>query len=207
MTTNKETISSYELDQLKEVVNIGASHASTALSRMLGKTVLITVPEAIVDSVEEVAKFLGKDKGMVTAVILKIMGDAPGIMAYFFQDDDSNRLARLITKDESSKSTELNDFEKSALEEVGNILSGAFFAAFSKFLDIYIMHSISEVVQDSFDTIMNSVIAEMAKSTNMSLVFKIKFIIEGTDIESELSFLIDPYTTAKILEKTSGITK
>ena len=43
-----------QLDALREVANIGAGHAATALSMMTGHTIMIAVPEVNVRPLEEV---------------------------------------------------------------------------------------------------------------------------------------------------------
>lgn len=201
--TKKELISSFELDQLKEVVNIGASHASTALSQMLNKRVMISVPEALVDSIDNIVKTMGSNDDKVSAVVMRVLGDAPGILSFLFPGGCDYQLARLVMG-ESTKSGNgiMGDIEKSAITEVGNILAGASLTALSKFLDGSFLQSVSQVVQDMLGSIFNSVLAELAQSAEDVLVFKISFMIEGEDIKTELAFFLDPIATNRILELT-----
>lgn len=202
MDQAKEKITSFELDQLKEVVNIGASYASTALSQLINKKVMISVPEAIVDNVSNISRLMGTMNEPVTAVVMKILGDTPGVMAYLFPHGADCQLAGLVTGKKAETCNDLNEFELSALTEVGNILAGASLSALSKFLGVSMLQSVSEVVQDMLSSIFNTVLAEMTKEADEILVFKISFDIEGEDIKAEFTVLLDPRSTDKILELT-----
>ena len=96
----------------------------------------------------------------------------------------------------------LDEFDISVLKEVGNILAGASLTAFSKFLDINMLQSVSEAITDMLGSVVNSVMAEIGKTTDAALIFKVKFEIESEDIGPELFFFIDPRTTEEILETT-----
>ncbi len=194
-------ITGFELDQLKEVVNIGASHASTALSQMINRRIKITVPEAYIDKVEKIPKFIGDGREVVTAVLLKVLEDAQGMMIFIFPRGSDLKLARLIAN-RQSESEILDELDRSALKEVGNVLAGASLTAFSRFLDVNILHSISEVVTDMLSPIINTIIVEISHSSNIALIFKVDFEVGETDIKTSLFFFVDPKTTAKLLELT-----
>ena len=67
-----------QLDALREVANIGAGHAATALSQMTNRTIMISVPEVNVRPLEEVADLLGAPDSVVAAVLMQMMGDLTG---------------------------------------------------------------------------------------------------------------------------------
>lgn len=68
------------LDILREIGNIGAGHAATALSKMLNKAVDMKVPSVNVISFEEISEMVGGAENVVASVFLRIVGDAPGCM-------------------------------------------------------------------------------------------------------------------------------
>lgn len=203
MENNNSVISSFELDQLKEVINIGASHASTALSQMIKKKVFLTVPEIFVDRVEHIVKYIGNDKDVVTAVLLKILGDAPGMMTFFFPKGSESDLIKLLTNKEKRSGTVMDEYELSALKEVGNILSGASLNAFAKFLNINLVQSVSEIVTNMLGSIINTVMAEIAQTSDNAMIAKVEMTVEGENIKTQLFFFIDPQSTSKILKQTN----
>src|SRR5512140_1047705 len=67
-----------ERDALREVANIGAGHAATALSQMTDRVIMINVPEVNVRRLEEVAELLGPADTVVAAIAMHMMGDLTG---------------------------------------------------------------------------------------------------------------------------------
>ena len=57
-------------DALREVANIGAGHAATALSQMTDRKIMINVPEVQIRRLEEVAEMLGPPDTVVAAVAM-----------------------------------------------------------------------------------------------------------------------------------------
>ena len=86
-------LTDFERDQLVEVVNIGAGNASTALSQMVDTKVKISVPEALIDRVEKIPQFIGESEKIMTVVLLKILGDATGVMLLMFPPKSALHLA------------------------------------------------------------------------------------------------------------------
>lgn len=200
---NSSTITDYELDQLKEVINIGASHASTALSQMVGKMVSISVPEVMVDAAENISRTIGKEKEVITGVLLKILGEVPGYFMFIFSHDKSTSdFISLVTKKQKTPEKTLNEFDISVLKEVGNILGGAALSAFSKFLNISMIQSVSESVTDMLGSVINTLVAEISQDGGDILMFKVSFGVISENINTTFYFIIDPKASRKILQST-----
>lgn len=194
-------ITDFELDQVKEVVNIGASYASTALNQLTKRRVNIAVPEVSISRIESSVEYIGDSEKIATTVLLKILGDTTGIMFFLFPEDSGMKLARLITKSDDAR-TVMSDYDRSALQEVGNILSGACLTALSRFLGISMLHSVAEVATDMLGSIINSVMAEVGRESDIALIFKVQMTIENENITTQLYFLADPNFTDEILKIT-----
>jgi chemotaxis protein CheC len=192
----------YELDQLKEVINIGCNHASTALAQMIGRQVFISAPEVYVEKVEDISKVVGKESTIYTAIVLRILGDAPGFIIYIFphEGEEIHKLISLITKKRKSKDVSLTEYDISVLKEVGNILSGATLMALSKFLNISLIHSVSEATTDMLGAITNSMAAEISAKSDNSILFKVTFNVEKERVKPILYFILDPTISNKILQ-------
>jgi len=194
----QQRIDEFQVDQLKEIMNIGASHASTALSQMIHKKVDLSVPRAYIDEIQNLSKFIENKDEEVTTAILKIFGDASGVMFFMFSDGDESKIANILVNDVDCAGDQ-KELEVSAVKEVGNILAGASLAAFSKFLNMNLLHSVADVVTDTADSIMNSVAIEIGKATGVVLIFEVKFIIKELNIGTKFLFIVDPNATAKLL--------
>ena len=67
--------SDLQLDALRELANIGSGTASTALSSMLGRSVDISVPAALVLPMAEAVGTIGNAEDDVTGIVLSVVGE------------------------------------------------------------------------------------------------------------------------------------
>lgn len=199
-------ISDFELDQLKEVMNIGVSHSSTALSKMLNRRVTISVPEVILDEIDNVSSYIGDTERLTTAVLLNVSGDTEGIMSIIFPNNNKGSVVsdviRLVADKEVDNEEELSAYDASIVKEVGNILIGASLTSLSKFLNLDLKQSLSEVVTDMLGSIINSVMVELGKDSEVALIVKVVFNVEEENLSPEFYLFISPKTSAVILEAT-----
>jgi chemotaxis protein CheC len=195
-------LTDFERDQLREVVNIGAGNASTALSEMVSKNVIIDVPEVFVGRIEEVTRFLGESEKIMTVVLLQLLGDIQGGMLLMFSPEGALNLASLLTRGREKDIRVFDEMDRSALREVGNILSCACATALYKFLDINILPSVPDMATDMLGSVADTVLAEIMQTSDTALVFKVSLRVEEEGITGQLFFFFDPKATGKILEAT-----
>ena len=108
----------HQLDALREVANIGAGHAATALSQMVGQPIMISVPRVNVAPLEEVPNQIASGEEPVAAVLMRMMGDLTGLTLLVFPKESALQLAGLMTR---RPTTELGMIEQSAIKEAGKI--------------------------------------------------------------------------------------
>jgi chemotaxis protein CheC len=128
------------LDALREVANIGAGHAATALSTLTGTRIMISVPMVNVvppgDFVPELSPSVE-----IVAVQMSMSGDISGQTVFLLAIPAGLRLAERMLRRKRGSSESLGTLEQSALNEAGNILAGAYLTALSDFLDMRLMLS------------------------------------------------------------------
>ena len=125
------SLSAMQMDALREVANIGAGHAATALSQMTGHSIMINVPALAVKERSLIAELLENPDGPVAAVDVHIVGDLTGQTLLVFTLEAAKRLSGLLTG-RPSQDGELSVLERSAVQEVGNILASAYLNALSQ---------------------------------------------------------------------------
>ena len=128
------SLKALQLDALREVANIGAGHAATALSQMINSTIMISVPTINVSRLEEVPPQISEPEEPVAAVLMHMMGDLTGRTLLVFPKPTATRLAELMLRRPPGSSPELGEMEQSAIKEAGNILSSAYMNALSDFM-------------------------------------------------------------------------
>lgn len=198
-----DIISQFEKDQLIEVINIGASKAATALATLIGgKKVVIQPPEAFIDSAEKAPAFLDHLQEVETVVLLKFLGDTPGVMLLSFPSQSALKLASYLTQGHKKQLPVLDELDRSALCETGNVLSGAVIASLSKFLDLNILQSVPDTATDMFGSIIDAVVVELAENSGVILAFRVKLAIiddNNETVPGQLFFMFEPKSTDKIL--------
>lgn len=134
-----QTLKENQLDALREVANIGAGHAATALSLMIGSTIMITVPRINVARLQEMPPVVAKPDEPVAAVLLEMTGDLSGRTLLVFPKHAAVRLAAHLLHRPAS--ADLGPLEESAIKEAGNILSSAYMNALSDFMGMRLLPS------------------------------------------------------------------
>src|SRR3954471_23980047 len=92
------TLRPVQLDALREVANIGAGHAATALSTMTGGTIMISVPHITVTRLEDVPATVADPEEAVAAVLMHMHGDLTGRTLLVFPLRTARRLAELMLR-------------------------------------------------------------------------------------------------------------
>ena len=128
------TLDPLQLDALREVANIGAGHAATALSELTGRRVMVDVPAVSVVRLEDVGTVLGDPGMVVSAVILRVEGELEGRALQVFPETTAVAIASALTRADAGPLMAFGEMERSTMLEVGNALTGAYLSALSMFI-------------------------------------------------------------------------
>lgn len=145
-----EKINPLQLDILKEIANIGAGNAATALSAILNRKIDMNVPNVQIVSFDEMMVMAGGADHVVASVFLRIEGDASGSMFFVLSLPVAEYLIRQLTGVETFliDSTPYNELALSCLQELGNILSGSYLSSLSDFTRLTIYPSVPSLSID-----------------------------------------------------------
>src|ERR1700750_1594506 len=145
-----------QLDALREVANIGAGHAATALSQMIGTTIMISVPTINVSPLEDVSPPVAAPDEPVAAVLMHMLGDLTGRTLLVFPRRTAIRLAELLLRRQSPPD-DFNEMQQSAIKEAGNILSSAYMNALSDFMGMMLLPSPPSLAIDMSDAVLTTI--------------------------------------------------
>lgn len=148
-----ENMSSQYYDVLKEIGNIGAGNATTALATMLQCKVDMGVPEVRLLKFSEIGQLLGGEEQVMAGVYLAIEGDINGSIMFLVKEDVAMHLIRKILGDMTSDT--MGEMEKSALKEISNIITGAYLNAMSSMTNLSIIPSIPDLCIDMAGAILS----------------------------------------------------
>ena len=183
-----------QLDALREVANIGAGHAATALSQMTNRTIMISVPEVNVRPLEEVTDLLGSPDEVIAAVLMQMMGDLTGRTLVLFPQDSARSLCDILLHRAPGTTTTFDVMEQSGLKEVGNILVSAYMNALSDFMGMMLVPSVPSLVIDISAAILTTTYLNFGHDRDFVFCVETSFRVEGAIEPLRGHFLLLPDT-------------
>lgn len=188
------SLKALQLDALREVANIGAGHAATALSQMVGETIMISVPTISVTRLEDVPPQLSEPDEPVAAVLMHMLGDLTGRTLLVFPRRTAARLAELLLRRPDGV-PEFNEMQQSAIKEAGNILSSAYMNALSDFMGMMLIPSPPALAIDMSDAILTTTYLH---GGDKDFVFCVEsdFVLNQSDEKLRGFFLLLPDTAS-----------
>ena len=153
------TLNELQRDALKEVGNIGAGHAATALSQLLNTTVKLAEPTIDVLKFRDLAQRMGSPERSVAALHMYIRGEAPGQMVVLFDRDQAAEFVNVFIKRIIGDIQIFDSIVDSTLKELGNIVAGSYLTALISLTGINLLPSVPTLsygtVQAAFRTLMS----------------------------------------------------
>ncbi|PAQ15904.1 chemotaxis protein CheC [Bacillus sp. FJAT-42315] len=183
-----DQIQTLHLDILKEIGNIGAGHAATALSTLLNKKVDMKVPSVRVASFTEMMEMAGGPDQEVVSVSLRIEGEASGNMFFILSLEQAENYICNMTGDKQFSFQEVNReaIGYSAMQELGNILSGSYLSALSDFTRLQLYPSVPELTIDMFGAIISFGLVEASQYGDYAIVIDTVLKEEETGEKEEV---------------------
>jgi chemotaxis protein CheC len=204
MTSSINNLSNNQLDVLREIGNIGAGNAATALASMLHKKVDMDVPKSKILDFKEVDEILGQPDTVVIGILLSVTGDITGNIMFILDYDAARLLVNMLMGKNLNDTTEFGDMELSALKEIGNILAGSYLSALSGLTNLNIMPSVPDLAIDMAGAILSVPAIEFGKVGDSVLYIETAFR-EGSQKVVGDFFLIPDIDSYDILLTALGV--
>src|SRR5690554_1239241 len=96
MKINFDNLDDTHMDVLREIGNIGAGNAVTALAKMLNKKVDMDVPKVKVMKFKDVSEILGGAEIPVVGLLLNVEGDIAGSIMFILKSDAARTLVNIL---------------------------------------------------------------------------------------------------------------
>ncbi|MBP1904166.1 chemotaxis protein CheC [Paenibacillus turicensis] len=192
------------MDVLKEVGNIGAGNAATALSRLLNKPIDMAVPKVQMLPFEAVAERVGGSENIVCAVFFRVEGEAPGNLFFIMSPAAAKRLLERLAGFEVNEEEEFSEMEWSALAEIGNILAGSYLSSLADFTSLSMMPTVPALALDMAGAILGYGLLQFGEMGDSALLIDTTFIEGQDEVEGQFFLIPDPESFGKIF-KSLGI--
>ncbi|KGE17505.1 chemotaxis protein CheC [Paenibacillus wynnii] len=194
----------FKMDVLKEIGNIGAGNAATALSQLLNKPIDMAVPKVQLLSFEEITEKVGGAEKLVYAIFLRVEGEAPGNLFFILSPEAATSLLSRIAGIEISGGDELSEMELSALNEIGNILAGSYLSSLADFTSLSMYPTVPALAMDMAGAILGYGLLQFGQMGDNALLIDTTFLEGNNEIEGQFFLIPDPESFPKIF-KSLGV--
>lgn len=199
-----EQLTQQYFDVLKELGNIGAGNATTALAQMIGCKVDMSVPQVKLLEFQELGAIVGGDDEIMVSIYLQVEGDIEGSMMFILSKSAAAHLVNklmcgMLGIDESStEDYAFGDMECSAIKEVGNIITGAYLNALSGLTGLKIYPSVPQLGIDMAGALLSVPAVEFGVLGDKILLIQTKFS-DDVDLDGYFILIPDMESYEKIL--------
>lgn len=174
---NFDEMSQEYFDILREIGNIGAGNATTALAQMLQCKVDMSVPKVGLLEFKEVGAAMGGEEQIMAGIYLGVEGDITGSIMFLLEKNSARFLVSKLMGMEM-EGEEFSEMEFSALKEVGNIITAAYLNSLSSLTGLRIQPSVPDLTVDMAGAILSVPAIEFGALGDKMLLIQTQFFDE-----------------------------
>ena len=202
MASSADYYDEMKIDALKEIGNIGASHASTALSNLTHQDILIDVPDCLVVRAEHIPQAFGEGlEEEVVAIYFEANGAQKGHILMVLPSGMTMQLADLLLGREPVEGRLIDDMDKEAAAEIGNICTSAYLSAISNFIGIPLLPSPPGVAVDMLHAILQFPASLAAENYEYIVLIKTTFRYATHSFPGFILYIPDPESQRLLMAK------
>jgi len=199
MISSFDQINEIHIDVLREIANIGSGNAASSLSRMIGHTVDIQIPDIGILGFNEAFEVLGGPETIMVGTLLFLSGGIDGMMMFLLPIDVVCDLVNMLMFTEIKSHEEIDEMGYSVINECSNIMSASFVTAVAEMTDMMIDISPPEATLDMLGSIMSVPSIYFADVGDSLLLMKNELEIEGKKTSANVLLLPDMPSLGKLM--------
>ncbi|MSS62988.1 chemotaxis protein CheC [Lachnospiraceae bacterium WCA-693-APC-MOT-I] len=182
---------SLQFDVLREIGNIGAGNATTALSQLLHSTKIdMKVPNVELLDFQDLADMIGGAENLIVGILLTLEGEIDGMMMFMMEKESAHHVINILMNRDLEDFESFTEMDLSALNEIGNIIAGAYLSSISTLTNMLITSSVPYMAIDMAGAILSVPAIEFGKVGDKALVIKTQIVED--DIEVSGYFVLIP---------------
>ena len=186
------------MDVLKEIGNIGAGNATTAIAGMLGSKMKMTVPNVQLMEASKLGDSICPEEETIVGIFLEVKNDISGSMMFLMKLPAAHYLVNTLMMRDQSYQEPFDEMDLSAMKEIGNIIAGSYLSALSTMTGLNIAPSIPYIAVDMAAAILSVPAIQFGQYGDNALFIETEF---GDDFMMGGYFILmpDPDSYSKIL--------
>ena len=171
-----DNLNDLQFDVLKEIGNIGAGNATTALAKMMNMKIDMNVPRVDLVPFTNLPDIFGSPEEVLAGILVQLDGDIKGMMMFLVKEKSVHNLVNSLMGGMIQSSGDgFSDMELSALGEIGNIIIGAYLSAMSNLTSLKISSSVPYISIDMAGALLSVPAIEFGKLGDKVLLIETQF--------------------------------
>lgn len=184
-----DEINSMYFDVLREIGNIGAGNATTAIATMLNIKLNMEVPNVKLMAVQDLNTAIGSEEEEIVGIYLGVQDDIDGSLMFLLKMDDAHRLVNHLLGKSSDDMEPFDDMAMSAMKEIGNIIAGSYLSALSAMTNLKISPTVPYIAVDMAGAILSIPAIQFGQYGDNALLIETAF---GGDTMLQGYFILLP---------------
>jgi chemotaxis protein CheC len=198
---SQQTYTPDQIDALREIGNIGASHASTALTTLLNQDIVVDVPECFICETLEAPYVLGDAEQSVVAVYLDAYGKGKGSMLLILTEEIAKKMTDMLLGRSPDPTIPINEDDKEAISEIGNICGSAYLNAISNLLGVTMLPSPPGFAVGMLGAVLEYPATIASEEFDYLVLIKTHFVTQGERFPGYFIYIPDRETEKLLMER------
>ncbi|MBQ1749143.1 MAG: chemotaxis protein CheC [Lachnospiraceae bacterium] len=172
---NLQQLNEMYVDVLREIGNIGAGNATTAVSQMLNTKIEMNVPIVKLLPVEEIGSVMGDEEQTIVGIFLGVEGDINGSMMFLMDMTSARQMVNRLMMRDPDYAGDFDEMDQSAIREIGNIIASSYLSALSGLTGLYISPTVPFLAVDMAAAILSVPAVQFGMMGDQALLIETEF--------------------------------
>lgn len=194
-----DNVNDMYLDVLKEIGNIGAGNATTAIAGMMQTRIDMNVPRVGLMEASKLGGAICPEDETIVGIFLEVTNDISGSMMFLMKMEAAHYLVNKLMGRPLDVITEFDEMDLSAMKEIGNIIAASYLTALSNMTGLSIAPSVPYISIDMAAAILSVPAIMFGQYGDNALFIETEF---GDEVKIGGYFILMPEqdSYAKILQ-------
>ena len=196
-----DNLNATQLDVMREIGNIGAGNACTALSGLIGTPIDMSVPRIQLLGLDSTSEYLGGDDIEVLGIRIDVKADLTGMMYHIVNKRFAERIINTFYEKKLDSIGSIDEMDMSVISEMGNITSGAYANALATLSGYVVDIGTPTPGGKTIKEILRVPIETFGEVGDKILVVDEQFIIDSEKLTSNMILVLEKESLKKLFEK------
>ncbi len=197
----KQQLDELQMDMLREIANIGACHAASALSQLVQKKIMIQVPKISKFSLANLSDIFNGPETLVAGLYAQVSGEISGNMLFLLSSKDAFTIIDLLWGRSIGGTNALVEKDRELLRQASNILIASYLTAMTKFTGMTSSAAPAAVAFDMLGAVLDAVAVEVDSKEQNALLVETEILETGDKVDGLLFFIPDPNCLNRTLQR------